>query len=64
MDGRWGEWNSWNTCSVTCGNGNQTRIRACDSPLPQHGGNNCTVDGSKDTDTKGCVLNPCPGNYY
>lgn len=63
MDGGWGEWNTWNTCSVTCGNGNQTRTRECNSPPPQNGGDNCSDDGSKDVNTKACVLNHCPGNH-
>ncbi|XP_051955090.1 isthmin-2-like [Xyrauchen texanus] len=41
------EWSAWTPCSVTCGNGNQTRSRSC--------GDFCTS-----TESRSCNLIPCP----
>ena len=35
-------------------------MRVCDNPAPQYGGNECTDDGSSDTDTERCNEDPCP----
>ena len=35
----------------------------CDSPAPQYGGDDCTVDGSTDTETEMCNENPCPSKF-
>ncbi|XP_071810115.1 properdin-like [Asterias amurensis] len=43
VNGQWGEWSQWSECSATCGEA-MSRSRECDSPLPQHGGDNCTGD--------------------
>merc|ERR1712154_604299 len=60
VDGGWGEWSSWPDCPVSCGGGTQGRSRVCDSPAPEFGGDDCTVDGSSDLDTQTCNENPCP----
>lgn len=60
MDGNWGAWEEWADCSVTCGNGNQTRARQCDNPEPEYGGHHCTSNGSKGTEVKECITSPCP----
>ena len=37
----WTEWGGWSACSVTCGEGSQTRVRRCD------GGDTCPGDGEE-----------------
>merc|ERR1711936_455228 len=58
-DGLWGPWNWWSQCSRTCGGGNKTRIRDCDSPIPAHGGKECVGNA---TLTKECKKETCPVN--
>lgn len=41
-DGGWGNWYDWNTCSKTCGDGFEARIRICANPVPRNGGAQCT----------------------
>ena len=57
----WGDFSDWTTCSVSCGGGSHMRTRVCDSPAPQYGGEDCTVDGSADSETESCNSDPCPG---
>ncbi|KPP61722.1 isthmin-2-like [Scleropages formosus] len=45
------EWSSWSPCSITCGSGNQKRMRSC--------GYACTA-----TETRTCDLKHCPGNIF
>ncbi|XP_060086023.1 uncharacterized protein LOC132565398 [Ylistrum balloti] len=42
VDGGFGDWSPWGECSASCEGGNHTRSRACDNPLPEWGGTNCT----------------------
>ena len=58
VNGMFGEWGEFGPCSVTCGDGIQTRQRKCDNPEPQHGGANCE---GKTEDEKLCTEKPCPG---
>ena len=58
MDGGWGRWESWSDCSVTCGGGQQQKVRYCDSPEPRDGGLPC--DG-RNTETRECNVWECPG---
>jgi len=57
VDGGWGEWSEWSECPVSCGGGENTRIRTCDNPVPEHGGADCVGDASE---TGPCNENPCP----
>uniref|UniRef100_A0A673CX17 Thrombospondin-1-like n=1 Tax=Sphaeramia orbicularis TaxID=375764 RepID=A0A673CX17_9TELE len=66
INGNWGPWSPWDTCSLTCGGGQQTRKRLCNDPVPKYGGKDCVGD-AKDTQTcnkkacpiDGCLSNPC-----
>ena len=60
VNGGWGIWGNWETCPVSCGGGDQGRTRLCDNPAPQHGGDDCTVDGSSASESQRCNENPCP----
>jgi len=60
IDGGWGDWGDWGTCSVTCGGGDEARTRECNNPPPQHGGADCTADGSTNSETQTCNVNTCP----
>ena len=61
VDGVWSIWADWAACSLTCGDGTQTRSRTCDNPAPSNGGADCV--GSTD-DTQACNDGACPGNFF
>ncbi|WAR06181.1 CADN-like protein, partial [Mya arenaria] len=65
IDGAFGNWANWGGCSVTCEAGTKTRTRACDSPEPQHGGNDCSQLGNSTATTSCTVDTMCPidGGY-
>ncbi|XP_066268291.1 coadhesin-like [Branchiostoma lanceolatum] len=55
-DGGWSDWVD-GECSVTCGDGTQTRTRTCDNPAPENGGADCDGDASE---VVACSEDPCP----
>ncbi|XP_025110684.1 A disintegrin and metalloproteinase with thrombospondin motifs adt-1-like isoform X2 [Pomacea canaliculata] len=57
VDGEWAPWQQWQTCNVTCGGGQQIRVRQCYNPL--HGGSPCV---GVSMETRICGQNPCPLN--
>ena len=60
VNGGWNDWGGYGSCTVTCGNGTSTRSRTCNNPTPSAGGKVCE---GKQTDTRVCKLNTCPGMY-
>ncbi|KAK7485590.1 hypothetical protein BaRGS_00023165, partial [Batillaria attramentaria] len=55
--GGWDEWAEWTPCTVTCGNGTQSRERTCTNPVPANGGTNCSGLSSE---TQPCNTHVCP----
>lgn len=62
MDGNWGSWTD-GLCSVTCGDGQITRTRTCDNPVPANGGAFCIGSANE---IQVCNEGACPpvnGNW-
>uniref|UniRef100_A0A3Q3K3Y4 Hemicentin 1 n=1 Tax=Monopterus albus TaxID=43700 RepID=A0A3Q3K3Y4_MONAL len=58
VDGSWGSWQPWGECSASCGGGERTRVRLCNSPSPNNGGRVCPGDTSQ---LSRCNTQACPG---
>ena len=58
VDGGWSEWSAFGACSVSCGEGNRTRVRFCNEPVPAFGGETCDGDS---IETATCRSFLCPG---
>ena len=56
IHGEWSAWGGWSTCSKSCGGGDTVRTRACSSPAPKNGGNNCV---GADAEDKACNEDLC-----
>ncbi|HRY77073.1 MAG TPA: DUF4215 domain-containing protein, partial [Candidatus Paceibacterota bacterium] len=55
-----GGWSNWAACSVTCGEGTQTRT--CNNPVPANGGTDCSkLDGGNAS--RSCQMPACPAIY-
>jgi hypothetical protein len=63
LDGNWADWSEWSSCSVTSGEGNQTRLRTCTNPVPSNGGSNCSATNVEYA-TQACNNPPNPGGKY
>ncbi|XP_078352256.1 mucin-like protein, partial [Oculina patagonica] len=61
VDGNWTQWTAWGQCSVTCGNGTQTRYRSCINPPPSNGGRDCPGPRNE---TQPCEGIPCTPRMY
>nr|XP_042899314.1 hemicentin-1 isoform X1 [Parasteatoda tepidariorum] len=59
VDGRWSLWSEWQPCSVSCGKGNQQRVRECNNPEPLHGGQLCFGESKE---IQECYTEDCPVN--
>uniref|UniRef100_A0A3Q3ALP3 Hemicentin 1 n=1 Tax=Kryptolebias marmoratus TaxID=37003 RepID=A0A3Q3ALP3_KRYMA len=57
-DGNWGLWQPWGHCSSSCGGGEKTRVRLCNSPSASDGGRPCPGDS---TQLSRCNTQACPG---
>ncbi|XP_032223331.2 SCO-spondin isoform X3 [Nematostella vectensis] len=57
VDGGWSFWSAWESCTKTCGGGEQRRTRTCTNPAPQSGGEPCK---GRDTERKRCNDERCP----
>ncbi|XP_018408468.1 PREDICTED: hemicentin-1 [Nanorana parkeri] len=57
VHGGFSEWLPWQSCSVTCGQGVQKRMRLCDNPAPANGGLYCQ---GEESETRLCQNKPCP----
>ncbi|XP_033937393.1 hemicentin-1 [Pseudochaenichthys georgianus] len=58
VDGNWGSWQPWGDCSTSCGGGERTRVRLCNSPSSSNGGRLCPGDSSQ---LSRCSSQACPG---
>ena len=58
VKGGWGAWSNWTACSATCGGGNTSATRQCDSPPPSGGGAYCAGSAYNES---ACNTQPCPG---
>lgn len=58
VNGDWSSWGAWGTCSVTCGNGAETRVRKCSNPEPMYGGRPCQ---GHPTESRSCHPKYCSG---
>ena len=52
----WGAWGSWTSCSATCGDGVQERVRQCEGGKKGEG---LCVPSSADNEEKSCNNGPC-----
>ncbi|XP_072186520.1 SCO-spondin [Excalfactoria chinensis] len=50
----WSRWSRWSPCSVTCGDGQQTRFR---TPTAGSGDEECQ---GEQMENRGCAMGPCP----
>jgi len=56
INGGWSKYGDWSECSVTCGAGQQERVRTCTNPPPSNGGAQCS---GSNKETRKCDKGPC-----
>ncbi|XP_044166631.1 thrombospondin-2-like isoform X1 [Acropora millepora] len=56
INGGWSDYGDWSACSVTCGAGQQERVRTCTNPPPSNGGAQCS---GSNKETRSCNNGPC-----
>ena len=56
VNGSWSVWHDVYRCSVSCGSGVQRRMRRCDDPPTQNGGEDCEVTEPANTTINGVVV--------
>ena len=61
VGGTYTDFGDWSECSVSCGDGTQTRKRTCNSPFSAEGDADCVGPASE---TRPCKLRECPGLKY
>ena len=59
VHGNYSAWSAFSPCSTSCGHGYRSRNRTCTSPIPKHGGRNCSELGP-DREIEACHLKTCP----
>lgn len=59
VNGNWSAWSAWSSCSKTCDDGLQRRMRKCKNPAPANGGDPCKGNASE---VQTCSLQFCPVN--
>lgn len=57
VNGGWSLWGAWGSCSKSCGDGSQVRMRNCTSPPPSNGGALCVGSSSQ---SQSCNSEACP----
>ena len=59
IDGVWSEFEEWSECTAQCGGGAQTRMRWCNNPESQFGGEECDGPETEDQErnTHECPIN-------
>ena len=58
----WEEWQSWESCSTTCGQGNQLQRRTCKTNMTDSSIESVKCElytGEKDINKKECITKPC-----
>lgn len=63
VDGMWSFWSDWLPCDVPCGKGMHSRVRTCDSPRPQYGGEPCRGPATEETICDTGIPCPVVGNW-
>ena len=61
VDGGLTSWTPFSTCSKSCGEGTQERLRTCTNPAPKHGGKDCS---GQLKESRNCKEKECPGKTF